>query len=251
MSKRDDEEFARETFTRFLTRTGSLPPTWQDGTEPPDYFLSWHDARYAVEVTQVMESFDLGARPLSYQGMARALRSLTRRIQSRALAAGVLHGTYVLDLAPIPNLADQEPQLTEAVLRLLDSQPGPGRDTWTPVLMGADGPIVGIMKLLDTGASIGELIGGAGPKWGGQIVQETSGLILAALTAKTERMKAVPGAHIILLIDAYHYGPGEIWQATVAGAPSLCARFHTIARIHGNYECQILWSSESSWKAAA
>jgi hypothetical protein len=102
MSKRDDEEFARETFTRFLARTGSVPPVWQDGTEPPDYFLSWQSAQYAVEVTQVMESFDVGARPLPYQGMAKALTGLTRRIQARALAAGVLHGTYGCP-APIPN----------------------------------------------------------------------------------------------------------------------------------------------------
>jgi hypothetical protein len=117
--------------------------------------------------------------------------------------------------------------------------------------MGADGPLVEIMKLLDTGAAICELIGGAGAKWGGQIVQETSGLIVGALSVKAERMKAVPGAHIILLIDAYHYGPGEIWEASVVGDALLCARFHTIARIHGNYECQILWSVDSSWKAAA
>jgi hypothetical protein len=64
-------------------------------------------------------------------------------------------------------------------------------------------------------------------------------------------MKAVPGAHILLLIDSYHYGPGQIWQASISGAALLRARFHTIARIHGNYECQILWSMQSSWQAAA
>jgi hypothetical protein len=95
------------------------------------------------------------------------------------------------------------------------------------------------------------LIGGAGPKWGGQIVQEASSLITDALVHKAERLKAVSGHHVLLLIDAYHYAPGHTWHAVVAGQVALRDRFHTIARIHGDHECQILWSVERTWEAAA
>jgi hypothetical protein len=54
-----------------------------------------------------------------------------------------------------------------------------------------------------------------------------------------------------LLIDAYHYAPGHTWHAVVAGQVALRDRFHTIARIHGDHECQILWSVERTWEAAA
>jgi hypothetical protein len=248
---RDDEEFAKEAFGRFLSRAGGASAQWQDGPDPPDYFLTWGASRFAVEVTQVMEQLDLGAKPLPYRGMARALKSFTERLQAKAKEAGVLHGTYMLDLSPIPNLASHEAILTDQILRFLASPPAPGHASWTPLLQGVDGPIVQIMKLSDAGAVICEIVGGSGAKWGRQIVEESSGLILGALGVKADRLKEVPGAHILLLIDEYHYAPGEYWQAVVAAAGVLQSRFHTIARIHGEYECQVLHSIEPTWRAAA
>jgi hypothetical protein len=251
MTKRDDEEFAKETFSRFLSGSESSSPIWTEGAEPPDYELTWKGTCYAVEVTQVMESFELGPRPLSYEGMSRSLHALTKRIEARAIAEGILNGAYGLAFEPIPNLGQREAELTGAVIRVLQTRPGIDRNSWTPVLFGTDGPLVEIMKLTDAGAALCEIIGGGGPKWGGQIVQETSSLISGALGSKAERLKTVTGNHVLLLIDAYHYAPGEIWEAVIAGAAPLRARFHTIARVHGNYECQILWSVEPTWQAAA
>jgi hypothetical protein len=250
MGKRDDEEFAKEAFSRFLARSGITGSVWQDGPDPPDFTLSFEASEFAVEVTQVMEQFDLGERPLSYRGIAKALKGLTQRIQAQATAAGVLKGTWVLALSPIPNLAEQEATLVERTLRFLANPAEPNWKHWTPLLDGPDGPLVEIVKLLDTGATIGEMLGGSGPKWGGQIVQEASRLIQGALSTKADRLKAIPGAHILLLIDEYHYAPPEIWHALVAGAPVLHSHFHTIARVHAEYECQILHSKEPSWNAA-
>ncbi len=251
MVKRVDEEFAKEAFVRFLARVGGALGDWQDGSDPPDYFLSLPGHRFAVEVTQVMERFDLAVSPVPYAGMSKSLTRLTRRLQARALQEGVLRGTYVLAFKPIPNLGQQESVLTDRLLQLLSSGSQVKRDHWTPVLQGPDGPLVEIMKLTDNGATIAELVGGSGPKWGGQIVEEGSRLILEALTNKADRLRNVAGAHILLLVDAYHYAPGEIWRASIGGAASLRSSFHTIARVHAEYECQVLFSMEPAWEAAA
>ncbi len=251
MSKRDDEEFAKETFTRFLATSAKGSSAWAEGADPPDYVLTWNGLRYAVEVTQVMESFELGPRPLSYMGMSQSLRALTKRIEARAISAGLLEGTYGLALDPIPNLANREAELTDAVIRVLSTRPGPRFNAWTPVLFGSEGTLVEIMKLTQDGSALCEVIGGGGPKWGGQIVQEASALISRALGSKAERLKAVAGNHVLLLIDEYHYAPTEMWRAVIDGAPLLRARFHTIARIHGDHDCRILWSLEPGWQAAA
>jgi hypothetical protein len=52
-------------------------------------------------------------------------------------------------------------------------------------------------------------------------------------------------------VDAYRSARADTWHASIQGAGFLRPRVHTIARVHGDYECQILHSNDPLWQAAA
>jgi len=246
---RHDEEFAKEAFSRFLARVGR-PFSWRGGTEPPDYFLETDGTTFAIEITQVVEAVDVGSHTMSYHGMSAALKRLTGRLEDQAKSRGLLHGKHAIALSPIPNLAALEASITEAVLRYLADTQARDATPWTTILSSTDGDAVAIRKLSAAGATIGEMIG-SGAKWGPDVVKEANSLIHAAILSKTERLKGLAGDIVLLLVDAYHHAPRDVWQVSVAWPFFLAAPFHTIARVHSEHECQILHSRYEPWLAAA
>src|SRR5258708_602025 len=90
---RHDEEFAKETFSRFLRRQGEQNFFWLPGAEPPDYFMQVAEEKFGVEVTQVMESVELGKGKIPYQGVRQALKSFARELEER-MKQGCLQGMF-------------------------------------------------------------------------------------------------------------------------------------------------------------
>lgn len=248
---RRDEEYAKEAFTRFLAEGENPAPAWTDGTEPPDFFLTLGKLQFAVEVTQVMEAVSVGSERLPYHGVAESLTRLTNRLEDRARSLDLLHGTYIIDLSPIPDLASSEANLTDRIMRYLAQTQAIEETKWEPVVDLGEGRMLEIRKYSSRGAAICEMIGGVGAKWEPEIVGEAYALIQTAIRVKTERLKDITHRKILLLIDAYHYARPDTWQASVAWPAFLAPPFHTIARIHGHYQCQVLHSASPSWLAAA
>ena len=188
---RHDEQFAREAFSRFLARAGRSF-LWRDGTEPPDYFLQTDGTTFAVEITQVVEAVDVGSRTISYHGMSEALKRLTDRLEEHAKSRGLLHGTHVIALSPIPDLAAQEATVTERVLRYLAETRALDTTPWTAIVSAPDPNTVAIRKASPAGAALCELIGSEA-KWGPDVVKEANALIHQAIMSKTERLKRLSG----------------------------------------------------------
>jgi hypothetical protein len=58
---RKEEEQAKGYFNGFLeARYSPRDILWEDGDEPPDYWLTLSGARYAVEVTSILERANIG-----------------------------------------------------------------------------------------------------------------------------------------------------------------------------------------------
>lgn len=89
MKRQRDEEFARETFHEFLQGRGEAP-LWESGSEPPDYFLALGDQRYCVEVTQVMEEFQLGGGKQTSRAIQMFLLGVAKIIEDEARSRGTL-----------------------------------------------------------------------------------------------------------------------------------------------------------------
>lgn len=249
MKTRKDEEFAKEAFSRFLARLGSSHD-WCEGSEPPDYFLHIEETSFAVEVTQIVEQVDLGTHVSSTTGVNRALTAFTRRLQTEAVARNILHGSYVIDFSPIPHLKAQQDTIRGKLLEYISTTQHNKTSDWVTTHRVAGWPAIQIRKASGSGAVIYELIGGAEGKWEGDVLSEISQLIQRAIETKAGRLQGVPGDHILVLIDAYHYASAEAWNAVASWPRFLTSSFHSVVRVHGDYQCQILHSRDGSWRDA-
>src|SRR5215210_9100381 len=102
--KSKDEEFAKETFHEFLLERGEVP-LWEED-EAPDYYLTTGAQRYAVEVTQLMETFQLGGRNQTPVSLSHSLKRVADSIESEARKRNILSGTYSLSAKAVENLGE-------------------------------------------------------------------------------------------------------------------------------------------------
>ncbi|SRR5258708_602028 len=152
---------------------------------------------------------------------------------------------HVLDLGPILSLSQQRETLLKACVNYIVRTSH--EETREPEALFSDshGPQLQIKKSSSRGAVICELVGPASPKSEGHIVGEASRIIQEAIARKTAKCKLLKGKVVLLLIDAYMYAGADVWQATINWLPR--SPFHTIARTHSDYQCQVLHSIDSSW----
>lgn len=241
ISGRSDEEFAREAFTRYLLSMGCDDLSWERGADPPDYHLILPNQQFPVEVTQIMGTSRVGKHRLSERGWVATLKRLEDRVEAQMIRRGLLHGAYELNLRPVPNLREAE---MEAVPRVADYltttaalEVAPssllfqhGRTKWT------------IRKVGNGKDLIGSLITIGGAKWQLQVQDELEGLVNTAVQVKMQKTKGIDDV-ILLLIDEYHYAEADDWKV-VAGTVEMSG-YHTVARVFGSGECQILYSRDS------
>src|SRR5262245_23304670 len=119
MKKQNDEEFVRETFHDFLKGRGEAP-LWEVGSEPPDYFLMLGDRRYSVEVTQVMEEFQIGSGRQTSQAIQSFLLGVAKSIEDEARSRGILHGTYNLSARAVDNFRVIQDAVVQSALEYIE-----------------------------------------------------------------------------------------------------------------------------------
>lgn len=238
VGKRIDEEFARKAFADHLAGL-PLEASWSDGTEPPDFFLTIiGDKTFPVEVTQIMESVAAGPDSLPERGWQIALERIVTRTEAEMVRRGALRGVYVMHLEPAPNALQLEREILDSVETYL-------RDTASATIA----PPLTLWhekknrhwEIEKVGDRENGMIGGSfvlgEAKWQAESRLEIQSLI--EIAAETKRRKTIRLSDVILLlVDAYHYAEAEDWQAA-SEAVGLNG-YHTVARIFGPHECQIL-----------
>jgi hypothetical protein len=246
-ARRGDEEHARSSLDRWLNGRGHGPRVWSDGDDPPDYFLSLGDQRYAVEVTQVQQEFALGAGTMSERDVTVGLTNAIRELERRALAKGILSGFYFVHLEPLPDLkaelAGIETRLVEylTATRDLETAPrgylreGPWGRQWT------------IRKVARKGAELSGSVGYHGIGIGeGEYMMKLRERLRAILARKREQLSGLAESKVLLLLDKFHYAEDEQWLRLASETDM--SSFHSVARSHREGACQVLYSSRSGWR---
>jgi hypothetical protein len=85
---KNQEEFCRGEFDRWLKHHTGAIPEWKPGDEPPDFWLTLNDVKYAVEVTRIVCQDD--------RKDWASLRKLAKEVSEMARNAGELSGTYLV-----------------------------------------------------------------------------------------------------------------------------------------------------------
>jgi hypothetical protein len=247
MSRRKDEEFARLAFERFLSNCGEPNQLWQDGADPPDFEVIINDVIYPVEVAQLMESVASGKRKLPERGWTSTLTKVADRVEAEMKRRGVLRGTYCLHLVPVPEpycvLNSIFPDIERYLVTTRVKEIAQPHILWR----GKDGASWSIEKNGSAQDMVGHTTSISSAKWVPEIEDDLRQILdteLADKRDKTRRMSDV----ILLFIDAYHYADPPQW-CRVASEIDF-APFHTVARVHDDWQCQILHSAQSSWRDA-
>ncbi|MGD0992904.1 MAG: hypothetical protein ABR998_10575 [Gemmatimonadales bacterium] len=244
-----DEQFAVRAFDGFLDKVGSAPALWSPGDEPPDRYLTVHGEKFAVEITEVMESVHLGNGSMPDRGVNAALLRFASEVESEAIKQRILSGQYLMSLEPIPRMAVHRDRLLTAALEYIGETVR--LDVAEDALLESfeNGAMIHIKKVSPKGQAVLHMTGPADAKWGGQIMHDISTLVPAAIALKSAKLANISLPKILLLIDGYVYARAEEWEASVnwAGRHS----FHTIARVHSERQCQVLFSRDARWSAAA
>ena len=247
--KRRDEEFARQAFSGALARLGvSEPVVWEEGAEPPDFFLGIGVERYAVEVTRVVGQVELGGRRESKRKSGTVLQRFADELQDTARQQGILRGAYVLWLEPISDFKDVEPKARAAFLQYV-SRTRELSSAIEEIVLKRRGLHWSIRKLHDQKTY---LLATRSEGTGGllsEVVEDFPGLLKTAVETKVAKLTAVNMPHILLLVDDYHYASGDLWRHDVL--TPFRQKFHTIARVFQEYECQILCSQNDAWTEEA
>ncbi|MES1244561.1 MAG: hypothetical protein ABUT39_23345 [Acidobacteriota bacterium] len=242
-----DEEFAKEAFSRALPELGTLGPViWEAGAEPPDFFLLLSEERFAVEVTRIVGQIELDGKRESKRKSGAVLRRFAEALQVTAREQGILRGAYVVWLEPVSDFAEIEPQARLAFLDYV-SRTRNLRKAPREVILKRRSLHWSIEKIHDQKDYLLAMRSeGTGGRLS-EVVKDLPNLVATAAEAKKAKLAALAMPHILLLVDDYHYADSDMWQN--AAANSLCASFHTIARVFQEYECQILYSENRAWSA--
>lgn len=244
--KRRDEEFARKAWTRFLVEAGhDGEALWEDGAEPPDYRLKTSVGSFAVEVTWITDRVQLGEKTYAEPAVIAALRRFVRDLRECAGRESLVTGAYVLGLDGVSQLAERKPGLLEECLDYMRATQEIG-SAQELVLLEVGAARWTIQKVHSDRCYVhGVYAASADGIWQGQIEKDLRSCLTKALERKAAKLSRVTLPRVLLLVDAYHLAESADWKACMPR--DLLGTFHTVARVHGNHECQLLHSVEVSW----
>lgn len=95
-------------------------PVWEEvENDPPDWFLTIDNTLYAVEATTIVELLGLKNNTLSSFSVSASLHNFVKSIESLAVKKGILNGTYIIKLCPIPNFSQHQRQLCKFFLNYI------------------------------------------------------------------------------------------------------------------------------------
>jgi len=120
------QEFCKVRFEAYLRQRSSVTEQieWQEGPDPPDYYLIVGNQKYAVEVTSIAEKIDIGSgKEMEREKLVGYRKSLVAKVESEAKTQGILRGRYVVTfdslLPPSFNLPEQSQKIKCALLKYI------------------------------------------------------------------------------------------------------------------------------------
>jgi hypothetical protein len=105
MSPKDKrQEWCRACFDAYLRQRLPLsqPIEWQEGHDPPDYYLTAGSQKFAVEVTTIADKIDVGSgEEIEREKLVEYRKRLVLEVEDEARQQGILQGSYHVKFAPL------------------------------------------------------------------------------------------------------------------------------------------------------
>jgi hypothetical protein len=244
--KRRHELICQTEFEKLFAATfPDLAFTWHEPeVDPPDWYLDVGESRFAVEATSVTEIFTLGGTQIPSPGVYVSLASFVNDLEETARSQGILSGSYLVCLSPIPNFPQHRASLESQFMAYI-------KDTQNlasaPLLfLGFIGNNeVSIQKVGGIEDRVAEAIS-MEAKSGGQAREELKSYLDAALATKTHKLRAVQEPTVLPILDDFHYSHVADWRTAIAQSPDR-ASFSAIVRISPPDDSSVIWPTDASW----
>jgi hypothetical protein len=256
--KRADEELCKSQFDSFVK--GFLDPAgiiWEkvrQEDEPPDYYLVLENARFAVEVTTLMEKVSVGTSSLLPRGVIRnILKRFVGRVESIAKDKGYLQGKHLVFFpTPIDNFGDVQDSIQKRLLEYIRRNAGlnaaPREIVFERRIPQQRPQRCEIQKLNDQRNQV--LMGGpVWSKWEGEMVQDMCQLLNDRLDIKASKLKGITEPWLLLLLDRYVFADPGVYEECVSGLAA-ASSFHTVFIVQNNERAFILHSQNANWLRA-
>jgi hypothetical protein len=242
--KSKDEEFAKEVFHEFLLDRREAP-LWDEGDEPPDYYLTIGAQRYGVEVTQLMEEFQLGGRNQTPVSVSRYLKSMADRIESEARKRSILNGAYSLWAKAVENLGELEEDIIQEALWYIEHTQN--LTTAPPHRITTRLSQSWYVSKINYHKDVVMLANHYKPHVDEKDPVAVSALMRSRVDTKVGKLQRVSLPNILLLLDGFGLASWEVWLRAADLLDT--SQLHTIARVTGNRKVQILKSAEVKWQS--
>jgi hypothetical protein len=221
--------------------------TWEEvKNDPPDWFLTIENIRYAVEATTIVELLESTGYQFSSVDISASLHGFVKSVEKAAINEGILNGAYAVILCPIPNFSQNQRKLRDDLMRYIrETRDLPNADEYT--LGYVRHQRVSIQKMHSNTNYIAETISYGG-KWESDAQKDLAQFVAQALSQKADKLRHVTDPIILLLLDGYHYSFMADWNSAVNACDSR-VQFEVICRVLADEPSTILWSRSSNWNS--
>lgn len=202
-----DEEYCKRVFDDYLRHDVLIEAShWEDveqKDEPPDYYLTFDDKCYAVEVTILMSNLVSEGINQPYAAMLKSIDKLKDKIQKQAENLRLLDGVYTISInKPIPNFKKKHDIITKEALSYMQSYFGE-KDAAEQFIFREHRIKISIKKIHSNKRYIA-INGPTLIKWEGEAGDELLSIMNSAVETKMNKLTKLKEDKILLLYDGYH-----------------------------------------------
>ena len=235
------EEYCKNRFDQYLSTNGQIMRiVWEEGEDPPDYYVQIEDQRFAVEVTTIVESVSLGSRTLSDITATASLWRIVEEIEENAKSQGILRGIYTVHFRAHPdNIRKMRPIMVTSILEYVKQT----QNMFTApeaIIEHEDAYICAIEKI-EGDADMIAPTGPNGAKWEGEIRSQACALLTECFEKKVYKLRNIIFPKILLLYDAYHFAEPRMYRECLTTIPNI-SFFHTVFMTNNNEVDNILYT---------
>ena len=111
-------------------------PIWSPGSEPPDFWMSFYNSNYAVEMTSIVDRFEVGSISLPEPSVDKSLSKFVTQMETQAKEERILNGTYLVQFRkPVQNLRNVKEKIQILIMDYLcktaDVESAPEKLIWS------------------------------------------------------------------------------------------------------------------------
>ena len=241
------EELCRQSFHSFLTQqVGIQAISWEEGEDPPDYYITINNKRFLVEATTLMENTPVGDAQLSESQIISSLWEFVDKVKDTAISRGILCGTYIVAFQqPLTKFSKLQSRISKELLKYIEQTRAVQKSSEQIVYKNGR-ERCSIIKIHNEADDIHK----SGPnqaKSESQANLQAINILKERLEQKARILRRFQESKILILYDAYRFTQPGVYTYQASAIPEI-NEFHTVFVVRGDNTHFLMYSLEKIWQ---